>query len=516
MNELENAQVQLIDAKNAALTASRKVKFFANMSHEIRTPMNAILGFSDLLKKRVTDTKEKKFINSIEASGRSLLRLINDILDLSKVEAGKIDVEYSQVNALSLFKELKTVFSTKISRKGLEFIIDIDPELPSGLMLDETRIRQILFNLIGNAIKFTSEGHIKVAVKTRCKNNDSDLIDLIIEVEDSGIGIPDDQKKRSFGAFEQQSGQSNTKYGGTGLGLAISRKLIQLMRGSISIKGNEFGGATFIIDLPAVEVTTLNENSEIEISQSAKINFEPATVLVVDDISLNRELIMNYFTPHVFEILEAENGQEAIDVAAQHNPDIILMDMKMPVMNGYEAAQKLKSNPKLQGIPIIAITASAMKQSEEEILNNCNSYIIKPVEENSLLREMSKYLKHQKTDSNAAEVKTEATESIHLPEEIISRLQPHINVLKDGLNTDSVSEIIKILDEYTHMPKLKEIASQLQDYLNHFDLDEIKQTSPHSLFLITLVAKVYFCLKRAIPLCEYFQWISEPSASKQM
>ena len=476
MKELEVAQVQLIDAKNAALTASKtKSEFLANMSHEIRTPMNAILGFSDLLKKRVTDSKEKKFINSIEASGRSLLRLINDILDLSKVEAGKIDVEYSNVNALTLFKELKTVFSTKISRKGLDFIIDIASNLPTGLVLDETRIRQILFNLIGNAIKFTSEGHIQVSVKAHTKNGDSALVDLIIEVEDSGIGIPDNQKEKIFGAFEQQSGQSNTKYGGTGLGLAISRKLIELMKGTISITDNKYGGATFIINLPEVEVTSLSETAEIGMANNFKADFAAATVLIVDDISLNRELIINYFSPYPFNILEAQNGQEAIDMAAQHNPDIILMDMKMPVMNGYEAARSLKSNPKLKSIPLIAITASAMKQSEEEILHHCDAYIRKPVEETVLLRNMSQFLQHTVLDEDEVEATPKPDDSIHLSEEIIVRLQPHIDVLKDGLNTDSVSEIIKILDEYTHMPKLKEIASQLQDYLNHFDLDEINK-----------------------------------------
>lgn len=363
LNKLEVTQVQLIGAKNDALSASRsKSEFLANMSHEIRTPMNAIIGFSDLLKRRVSKKEDKKFVQSIESSGRSLLRLINDILDLSKVEAGKIELEYSGVNTEPLFKEMKTVFANKVSSKNLDFIIDVDSTLPSALILDETRIRQILFNLLGNAIKFTENGHIKLKASKEHSALDNH-ISLKLIVEDSGIGIPDDQKTKVFGAFEQQSGQSNAKYGGTGLGLAISKKLVELMGGTISIQDAEGGGASFTVNIPDVAVSREVKMDTIVDNSWQNLKFKKAKILIADDVDVNRELILNYLEDQDIELIQAQNGKQAIDLAKEIRPDLILMDMKMPEVDGYEASEKIRTNTTTANIPIIAITASVMKKS---------------------------------------------------------------------------------------------------------------------------------------------------------
>jgi signal transduction histidine kinase/DNA-binding NarL/FixJ family response regulator len=475
LSNLKDAQGEIIEARNDALSASRsKSEFLANMSHEIRTPMNAILGFSDLLKRRISTEKEKKFLSSIESSGRSLLRLINDILDLSKVEAGKIELEYADVNAKNIFQELHTVFANKLSRKNLNFIVDIDKSLPPTLILDETRLRQVLFNLIGNAIKFTEEGQVKVSVRSERRIDNASQVNLLIDVADSGIGVPDDQKERIFGAFDQQSGQSNAKYGGTGLGLAISRKLVELMQGTIKALDNDDGGATFAVELSQVDVcTTITTDLETNL-EVPRYNFLPAKILITDDIPINRELIISYLYDFNFTIFEAENGLEAIEVAKKELPDFIFMDMKMPVMNGYEAATLLKEDPVTANIPIIAVTASAMKQSEKEILNYCNGYLRKPVSQSILINELAKFLAYEESDFiNGKEKKSSKVLKFKVPQEVLVEIQPHLETLKMGLSTDAVMAIISCLNNYPENEDLRELSKQLQSHLDHFDLEGI-------------------------------------------
>ncbi len=209
---LIRAENALKKAKEAAEAASvAKSEFLANMSHEIRTPMNAILGFTEILARKIQDKQHKEYLESIRSSGKSLLKLINDILDLSKVEAGKLDLEYSAVNVSFLFMDIKQIFSQKIREKRLEFIVDIDPNLPEALTLDETRLRQVILNLVGNAVKFTESGYIRLSVSTRNPNEADHLLDLIFLVEDTGVGIPKDERDSIFDAFEQQKGQSHAK-----------------------------------------------------------------------------------------------------------------------------------------------------------------------------------------------------------------------------------------------------------------------------------------------------------------
>jgi len=405
--ERVRGEQEIMVARDQAEAAARsKAEFLANMSHEIRTPMNAILGFTEILESEIEDESQKQHLAAISASGKTLLRLINDILDLSKIEAGKLELQVQAVNPYSIFQEMEQIFSWKVKEKGLDFRMELDPALPRSLLLDEVRLRQILLNLVGNAVKFTDRGHIKLAVQKMYREKDHSKVDLIFAVQDTGIGISENQKQNIFGAFEQQTGQDAGKYGGTGLGLAISKRLVELMNGELTLESEEGKGSTFQVRLRDVPVASVVKEAGVGIGpatglekagqvHTGSMKFEKATVLVVDDIDTNRSLVRAFLDSPEIETLEATNGKEAVDLARQYMPDLILMDMKMPKMNGYEATRIIKEDDYLKGIPVVALTASAMKTDENNIKNaGCDGYLRKPVNKNELIAELARFLPH--------------------------------------------------------------------------------------------------------------------------
>lgn len=434
--ELLSRKMQI--AKEAAESANRsKSEFLANMSHELRTPLNSVLGFTELLSSIVTEEKQKSYVNAIITSGKSLLTLINDILDLSKIESGKLEFQYHSTSIQQLVDELKTVFSLKINQNRIEFINKIDPRIPQHLLLDEVRVRQILFNLIGNAVKFTENGTVSIFVNQVGIDEKSNTMDLTITVKDTGIGINEADQQVIFEAFHQQGGLDTRKYGGTGLGLAISKRLTEMMGGTIDLTSKPGKGTTFEIKLSKIKIPILVEKSpDNEPHDVPDIQFKPAKILVVDDIDSNRALIVEFLNGSKLNILTANNGQEALLFVEEHMPDLVLMDLKMPVMNGAKATKKLKSNERYKHIPIIALTAShAINEEGFKETHDFDGFLSKPVSQAALFKELSRFLAF--TATATIPQKSRSTDfSTKLPPKSLKRLPELIKILDDKLLSD--------------------------------------------------------------------------------
>ncbi|GBC59586.1 hybrid sensor histidine kinase/response regulato r [Desulfonema ishimotonii] len=448
-------------AKREAESANwAKSEFLANMSHEIRTPLNAILGFAEILEGEITDPRRKEYLKSIRSGGKSLLVLINDILDLSKVEAGKLELQYTAFDPLPLFEEVGRIFSRKMAQKGLAFRLDAHPNLTRTVFLDEARLRQVLLNLIGNAIKFTHEGHIRLAVRSTPAEGKPEAVRLSFSVEDTGIGIPDDQKKTIFGPFEQQQGQRHAEYGGTGLGLAISGRLVEMMGGTISVADKKGRGSVFHVNFDAVEIPAQSpvspENDRRADADFPK--FEPATLLIADDMKINRKVIRGYLGHCDFRFLEASDGREAFEMAVKYLPDIIFMDMKMPVLDGHDAMRQIKETPSVRHIPVIAVTALAMKDFRDRILPICDGYLARPFSRAALIAELKRFLKY----SVAVSPETPADAPEMFSPEVLARLPDLIRLLEGGLkkNWEELCDILIINEIERFAGVMKELGEE--------------------------------------------------------
>lgn len=402
-SDLENSYKELEIAKEKAETANQaKSEFLANVSHEIRTPMNAVLGFADILDSKESDYQKKHYLANIQTSGRALLNLINDILDLSKIEAGKMVLQHSATSIQLLFKELHTLFSQKMQDKGLRFDLDVDKSVPASLLLDETRLRQILINLISNAFKFTESGFVTVSATAQSTSTLQSQVTLILKVSDSGIGIPSESIDTIFDSFEQVKGQKQKEYGGTGLGLSITKRIVEMMEGTIKLESTPSEGTSFTILIPYVEiVATPAETVAEESIDTDTLAFQPASIIIADDIDYNREMLSLYLAGFDFDIHLACDGKETCDLAVEVQPDLILLDMKMPVMSGYEVAEFLRNTPDTKDIPIVAVTASVLQYDETTIKELCNSYLRKPVSQEELIHELMNYLPFTSTEDTA-------------------------------------------------------------------------------------------------------------------
>ncbi len=485
--------IELEKEKERAEVANKaKGEFVANMTHELRTPLNAVIGFSELLSSMMKDDKQKSYVQSIKTAGRSLLTLINDILDLSKIEANMLEIKPNITNIRGVIGEIEQIFKIKLERKGIKFLVDIDKNLPDALVLDEVRIRQILFNLIGNADKFTEKGFIKVTARKLLIDEVEPKIDFSITVEDSGIGIPAKDIDKIFESFKQHDALDTRKFGGTGLGLTICKKLAKAMGGEISVKSVIGEGSTFEISLQNIPIAVCKESS-LSLEGSLKLEntlFEQAEILVVDDIESNREVLQEVLIMIGLSVMTAENGQKALELISENKPDLIFMDIRMPVLDGIETTLKLKANPETENIPIIALTASSSNQDKEIIMDSgFDEYLTKPYEASELISILSKFFKHSSFEPSTNKVQIDIEKSlenidfkqINKPAELMAVLNGEIlsscQKLKEIMiigRVNSFGERIKEISEKHEIFFLHQFGIDVITYADSFDTVSIE------------------------------------------
>ena len=405
--ELKKAVDELLLAKNDAERAnSLKSSFLANMSHEIRTPLGAIIGFTDLLREgNLHQNERRQYLDTISRNGKALTRIIDDILDLAKVESGKLEMEKVEFSFYQLVDDVTDIFRERTKSKGIYLRSNIAEDVPAKIVSDPTRLRQILINIIGNAVKFTQAGGVTINVKAN--NSESDTVKVNISVKDTGIGLNEEQKDKLFEPFMQADNSTTRKFGGTGLGLALSNRLANALGGSIEIEKCIPGkGCTFVVSFTAA-LPQQEKNSEI--SENRKSENEqhpgdrlPMRILVADDTPDNQQLVKILLQRYGYTVEAAKNGLEAVKMALKGNFDLILMDIQMPVMDGYEATRQLRASGYKQ--PIIALTAHAMAEERTRTMAaGCNGHLTKPLDKLELLRTIQFYASRDSKRENYIE-----------------------------------------------------------------------------------------------------------------
>jgi signal transduction histidine kinase/DNA-binding NarL/FixJ family response regulator len=383
---------ELVVATRAAEAANRaKSVFLANMSHELRTPLNAILGYAQIMRRGSEQPTDPQIhgLSTIQESGEHLLALIDDVLDVSKIEAGKLDLYPSAVNLPAFVRVIADIIAVRAEQKGLSFVCDVSGDLPHFIEVDEKRLRQVLLNLLGNATKFTTRGQVTLRIRS-LPDGDSGAR-LRFEIEDTGIGIDPARFEDIFKPFGP-GGEEQRRFGGTGLGLAISRQFVRLMRGDIRVESVLGQGSVFSFE---IRVPVKEAAAPTQREQSVPIGYDAPrrTLLVADDVLQNRAMLVDLLGSMGFDILEATDGREALDQATAKKPDLIIMDVMMPVIDGLEATRRIRQLPSAREVPIVAVSASASSSDRIRCMEaGVNAFLTKPIDQGLLLKHIGDFL----------------------------------------------------------------------------------------------------------------------------
>ncbi|MBK8395009.1 MAG: response regulator [Leptospiraceae bacterium] len=461
ITESKKLKEEIIRAKEQAEAATfAKSEFLANMTHELRTPLNGVIGFTDLLIKTKLDEEQKRFMATVYRSANSLLDLINDILDFSKIEAGKLELNFSEVDLSNLLAQVIDIVRYKAQKKQLDIILHIEENTPNVIKTDPIRLRQILINLLGNAIKFTEHGKIEINIKVLEAEEEEKKTKILFSVKDTGIGISEENQKNIFNAFAQADSSTHRKYGGTGLGLSISNKLLGLMNTRLELKSELGKGSNFYFELWATTGVAIEdkikEQEELRITKINR-NFDGQIfkILIADDNPVNLFLmksILIQILPNAI-IIETNNGQRALELYKTEKPNIIFMDIQMPEMNGYETSKAIREIETESPILIIAVTAGTVTGERERCeLAGMNDYLTKPVIKSSIENSILKWL----SGNDSFLIKTENEPApvvyMHYNEKmLLERLQgdeEFLHSLHAKVKEDFNSDFLKLSESY--------------------------------------------------------------------